>query len=132
MKNGLSKNTLQQRLEAELKKISDDVTLLPEINHSNEFARPFIEIDELGYHYVCRERGEEIFRKFPFDTEELVFEVFADITFSLASEWELKNRDPNEDFRLRLFKKQVELMTRINSDFGKKLNEQLARLLKDI
>jgi Immunity protein 63 len=126
----LKPDDLRQRLETEMKKISNDLSLLPEINNSNDFAKPFIEIDGLGYNYVCRERGEEIFRKLPFDTDELLYEVFDNVTFELATKWEIKNRNENEDFRLRLFGKQVELMTTIKSDFGQKLNERLQRILK--
>lgn len=126
----LKSDDLRQTLETEMKKISDDLSLLPEINNSNDFAKPFIEIDRLGYNYVCCERGQEIFRTFPFDLDDLLYEVFDNVTHELATKWEVKNRNENEDFRLRLFGKQVELMTAINADFGKKLNDRLQRILK--
>jgi len=125
----LTADDLRKRLETELKKITGDSRLLPEINNSNDLAKPFIEIDRYGYNYVCRERGEEIFRKIPFDIDELLYQVFDDLTFSMASEWELNNRKENEDSRLQLFVKQVDLMTRINKDFGKRLNDRLQRIL---
>jgi len=121
---------LRRKLEEEIKKISNDLTLLPEINNSNDFAKPFIEIDRYGYNYVCRERGEEIFRKLPFDLNDLLYEVFNDVTFELATKWEVKNRDENKDFRLLLFAKQVQLMSTINENFGEKLNNRLQRILK--
>lgn len=88
----LTSNDLRKRLETELRKIDGDTRLLPEINNSNDFAKPFIEIDRYGYNYVCRERGEEIFRKVPFDIDELLYEVFDNVTFEMAIKWELKNR----------------------------------------
>ena len=126
----LDADELRTRLETELTKIDGDTGLLPEINNSNDFAKPFIEIDGYGYNYVCRERGEEIFRKIPFDIEELLFEVFDNVTFEMASKWELKNRRDNEDVRLQLFAKQVDLMTRISKDFGQRINDRLQRILK--
>lgn len=126
----LNPDELRRRLETELKKVDGDVGLLPEINKSNDFAKPFIEIDRSRYNYVCRERGEEIFRKIPFDINELLYEVFDNVTFEMATKWEVKNRKQNEDFRLQLFAKQVDLMTRINKDFGDRLNNKLQRILK--
>lgn len=123
----LHADDLRKRLEAELKKIDGDVGLLPEINNSNDFAKPFIEIDKYGYNYVCRERGQEIFRKIPFDIDELLYEVFENLTFEMATKWEVKNRKENEDFRLQMFAKQVDLITRINKDFGARLNSKLQR-----
>jgi hypothetical protein len=126
----LNPDELRDRLKIELKKIDGDSGLLPEINNSNDFAKPFIEIDNYGYNYVCRERGEEIFRKNPFDIDELLYEVFDNVTFEMAIKWELKNRRENEDSRLQLFAKQVDLMTRINKDFGERINNRLQRILK--
>ena len=126
----LKPDDLRGRLETELQKIGGDIGLLPEINNSNDFAKPFIEIDRYGYNYVCRERGEEIFRKIPFDIEELLYEVFDNVTFEMATKWELKNRKDNEDFRIQLFAKQVDLMTTINKDFGQRVNDRLQRILK--
>ena len=126
----LGPDELRRKLNDEVKKISNDLILLPEINNSNDFAKPFIEIDKYGYNYVCRERGEEIFRKLPFNLDDLLYEVFSDVTFELASKWEVKNRKESEDFRLQLFAKQVQLMSAINKDFGKKLNNRLQKILK--
>jgi hypothetical protein len=125
----LNPNDLKQRLVTELKKISGDIDLLPEINSSNDFAKPFIELDEHGYNYICRERGEEVFRKSLFDIDELVYEVFDQVTFEIAIKWEIQNRKENEDFRLQLFAKQVDLMTKINTDFGQRVNSKLQKIL---
>jgi hypothetical protein len=126
----LNPDDLRKRLEIELNKIDGDIGLLLEINNSNDFAKPFIEIDRYGYNYVCRERGDEIFRKIPFDIDELLYEVFDNVTFEMAIKWELKNRKENEDSRLQLFAKQVDLMTKINKDFGDRINNRLQKILK--
>ncbi len=126
----LNPEDFKKRLETELKKINGDIELLPEINQSNDFAKPFIELDEHGLYYVCRERGEEIFRKVPFDLDELLYEIFDAVTFEMAIKWEAQNRKENEDFRLQLFAKQVELMTTIYDDFGQRTNSRLQRIVK--
>jgi hypothetical protein len=125
----LSPEKLRARLELELLKIDGSLNLLPKINESNSEAEPFIEIDRYGYNYVCIERNEEIFRKIPPDLDWLIFEVFRDITWQMASEWELKHRNPNEDFRKQSFAKRVELMKRINPTFGERIEQEINQIL---
>jgi hypothetical protein len=60
----LTSDDLRKRLETELKKIDGDTGLLPEINNSNDFAKPFIEIDRYGYNFVCREREKRSLEKY--------------------------------------------------------------------
>jgi hypothetical protein len=48
----------------------------------------------------------------------------------MAIKWEAQNRKENEDFRLQLFAKQVELMTTIYDDFGQRTNSRLQRIVK--
>jgi hypothetical protein len=119
-----------ERLETEPAKIGGDNRLLPEINNSNDFAKPYIEIDQYGYNYVCRERGVERFRKLPFDIDELIYEVFHDVTSEMATKWAIENSAVKEDFRLKWFAKRVDLMTKISRDFGTRLNNELQSILK--
>lgn len=126
----LNPDDLRKRLETELEKINGGSGLLPEINNSNDFAKPFIEIDRYGYNYVCRERGEEIFRKLPFDNEELTFEIFKDVTREMAWNWELKNRKPNEDSRRQVVEKQIELMAKLDKSFGDRIKKEIGQILR--
>ncbi len=121
---------LKNRLRDELAKIDGDPRLLPEINESNGDAKPYIEIDRYGYNYVCNERGQELFRKLPFDIDELVYEVFKDITSDMASRWEVKNRKEGEDSRRQGFAKRVELMGKIKPEFAARLEKELQWFLK--
>ncbi len=73
-------------------------------------------IDKIGYTLDSFEYGE--LRKstwFP-DFESLSFEVFEYITCMESINWELNNRNENEDSRIQLFSKHIELMTKL---FGK-------------
>jgi hypothetical protein len=79
----LKEPELQKLLLETIDKIGGDTKYLPKINDSNDFAMPFIEIGRYGYEYVTRARGVEILRKLPIDTEELLYLVFCDVTFSM-------------------------------------------------
>ncbi len=116
---------LRQKMLENLSKIDGDERLLPEINNSNDIAEPYIEIRNTGYDYICRERNVEIFRKMPYDTNHLMYEVFKDVTFSIAMKWELVNRKEDENSRLKLLEKQIKLMDKINPEFGLQLRNEL-------
>lgn len=76
---------------------------------------PHIEIHKNEYHYVSSERGYEIFRKIVVDENELLFLVFQNITRAMAGDYELKNRDENQDCRKIIFSKMLELLGLIDS-----------------
>jgi hypothetical protein len=85
-------------------KINAPKYLLPTYGQSIDGAHPHIEIDKNGQlYYAIIERGEELKRDFAVDTDDLLYRVFADITFSMASDYEVKHRIETEDFRRQMF-----------------------------
>ena len=65
---------------------------LPTYGCSEDGARPHIEIDPRGYHCVVAERGQELKRITTVDLNELLYQIFEAITFSLACDYELAHR----------------------------------------
>jgi hypothetical protein len=104
--------------------------LLPTYGHSEDGARPHIEVDSRGYHYVVVERGEEISRITTHELDELLYRIFEGVTFGLACEYELRHRVRNKDFRRLLFKYQVELLTRLSPKWGEIESQDQARILQ--
>ena len=102
---------------------------LPTFETSEDFARPHIEKHGNEYHYVVVERGKDLFRKKTGVFEEIIYWIFKDVTFSIASEIELKNRIEDEDFRIQLFKIQEELIGKIHPNYRKRLEEKHRLLL---
>lgn len=84
------KNKVRQLAE----KINAPTYLLPTYISPIGDATPHIEIDHSGlYHYVISERGTEYERKTTSAINELLYWVFASVTFSMACDYELKNRN---------------------------------------
>jgi hypothetical protein len=101
-------------------KIGASENLLPVLG-INDFAHPYIEIDSDGnYNYIIRERGQEYERKIYFNELELLFKVFENVTFSMATSFELKNRIESQDCRIIIFAKQEELLGILNKEWSKK------------
>jgi hypothetical protein len=93
---------------------------LPTYGRSEDLARPHLEVDSRGYHFVVVERGQELERLTSRDLDEILFRVFQTVTFGLASAYELANRVEGQDTRRLLFQKQVELLSRLSEQWGQR------------
>lgn len=59
---------------------------------------PHVEITDHKAFYVASERGMEIFRKEAHNLDELLFFIFETITFTMACDYECKNRIKGQDY----------------------------------
>jgi hypothetical protein len=110
--------------------INASASMLPTYGYSDDGARPHIEVDARGYHYVVRERGEELSRLTTFDFDELLYDVFRDVTFHLAGKYELKQRVENQDSRRLIFKHQIELLSKLSPKWGEMNAQEHERILE--
>jgi len=88
--------------------------LLPTFGRTEDFARPHVEVDEAGYHWVVVERGQELERFTTRSLDALLEKHFAQITFGVAASYEREHRVPMQDIRRILFARQVELLARLS------------------
>lgn len=111
-------------------KIEAPSNLLPDYGSSRDLAYPHIETDNLGFlYYVIIERGQEIERKVTDKLENLLYWIFRDVASSMASSYEMKNRNDNLDGRRISFKKQEELLGTLNESWKSKCVEEHNRIL---
>jgi hypothetical protein len=94
--------------------------LLPTFGHSEDLARPHIEVDATGYHFVVVERGKEQSRHTTTDFDDLLYQIFQDVTFALAINYELAHRVERRDCRRLIFQRQVELLSQLSNDWGRR------------
>src|ERR1051325_7559594 len=81
---------------------------LPTYGRTEDGARPHIEVDSHGYHFVVVERGQELERFTTFELDDVLYRIFQSVTFSLAIDYELAHRVETQDFRRIGFQKQIE------------------------
>ncbi|MEI9962246.1 MAG: Imm63 family immunity protein [Limisphaerales bacterium] len=105
--------------------------LLPTYGRSEDFARPHIEIDNRGYHYVVIERGIELKRITTSDLDELLYHVFQSVTFDLAIHYELAHRIENQDCRRIGWENQLELLGNLSPSWQQRRKVQLENILKE-
>jgi hypothetical protein len=111
-------------------RVGASADLLPTYGYSEDGARPHIEVDARGYHYAVVERGQEISRITTSDLDELLFHVFAHVTFELASQYELKHRVKHQDFRRLMFRRQIELLTVLSPTWAEIESQSHERILR--
>ena len=103
---------------------------LPTYGHSEDGARPHIEVDSRGYHYVIVERGQELSRFVTPEIDELLYKIFDHITFTLAFRYELENRVEMQDCRRIAFHRQVELLAKLSPRWGQREAEDHESILR--
>lgn len=122
---------IKKKVEEMAIKINATTDLLPTYGYTNDFAYPHIETDNLGLlHFVVVERGQELERKTTDKLDDLLYWIFASITFSMACDYELKNRIEDKDCRRIMFQKQEELLGKLNESWKKKENAKHQQILK--
>ncbi len=97
---------------------------LPTYGSSEDFARPHIEVSRKRMAFVVVERGRELERQEFVEAVELLEHIFRGVAFNMAVDWEVDHRDEAEDFRRRLWAKQLVLLDRLHPRWA----EQLASL----
>src|SRR3954463_8199811 len=76
---------------------------------------PHIEIAGDGQvHWIVEERGRELDHRTTRDPDELLYWSFESTPFDLAAGWEFHHRDESQDFRVRLWARQAELLHRLD------------------
>lgn len=104
---------------------------LPTYGRTEDGARPHIEVDSRGYHFVVVERGQEQSRSTTKDLDDLLYQIFQSVTFSLACAYELQHRVETQDCRRLLFRRQIELLSQIYERWGQREAEEHERILKE-
>jgi len=121
---------IQELVNKLAEKINAPSHYLPTFSTPKGDATPNIEIDSSGlYNYVISERGSEFERRITSDLNDLLYWIFASVTFSMACDYELKNRVENKDFRRIMFAKQEELLGILDKSWEEKESEEHQAIL---
>jgi Immunity protein 63 len=126
----LSLDEIKKNVDELAAKISAPSNLLPSYGNLKYEAHPYIEVDNLGFmFYVVSEEGQELERKMTDKLDDLLYWIFSGVTFSMAWDYERKNRIEDKDSRRMAFEKQEDLLGTLNSAWRKIKNEEHNRIL---
>jgi hypothetical protein len=102
---------------------------LPTYGASRDSGYAHVEVENGLYHYVVVERGQELERRSSATYGDLLYWIFESATHSLAFAYELGNRVEDQDCRRIAFPKQIELMKKLSSEMGARLEMKIADIL---
>jgi len=105
--------------------------VLPTYGSTDDGAKPHIETDVRGYHYVVVERGKELRRITTRDLGELLFHIFEAVTFSLACDYELSHHVESQDRRRMIFRRQSELLAVLSREWSDRASRQHEQILRE-
>lgn len=125
----LELSEIKVELEQRAKTLGISERGLPTYGFTEHTARPHIEVDGMGYHYVVVERGVELHRFTTPELDELCYKVFSDITFGMASDYEFKHRIEDQDCRRIIFAHQVELLAQLSPKWAQREAQRHQRIL---
>jgi hypothetical protein len=104
---------------------------LPTYGRSEDCGQPHIEVDEVNYHFVIRERGKENERVSTPDLDHLLYLVFECVTHSLAGVYEVNHRVHTQDCRRTMFQRQIELLSQLSGAWGRRCSEKVDLILRE-
>ncbi|PXA98229.1 hypothetical protein DMC47_09485 [Nostoc sp. 3335mG] len=121
-----------REIQARVRELVDQVGAPPgdpvTYGSSRQTGTPHIEVDS-RYHFVVCERGNEFERRTTDDLDELLYWILEGVTFSMASNFEVKHRRPGEDSRRQLFAKQIEYLERLSPQWAARQEAEHAEIL---
>ena len=82
------------------------------------------------YHYIIMEKGQINQHYESQEIDDILYPLFKDITSTLAQEYEVNNRIEKEDFRRVLWRKQLELLEKLDKKFRKIREKEIKDILK--
>ncbi|MGE5375784.1 MAG: Imm63 family immunity protein [Bacteroidota bacterium] len=111
-------------------KIGAPQNMLPTYGYSEQTSRPHIEVGSTAYYYVVAQSGQEVRRYTALEVDELLYNIFSDVTFALSMMYAENNRLENQDIRRVGYPKQIELLTLLSPQWGEKMAQDQAQLLQ--
>jgi hypothetical protein len=122
-----------QKLRAEYNRLSQRIKPLDGVysfqTERSDDGSPHVEFCDGQYHYIVTERGIDLESRSTPDVREIVYWMLYDVTFWMGVEFEFKNRIETQDCRRMIFAHQLELMTKADAEFAKKLEAHIAETL---
>ena len=130
----MSKKYSLEEIKSEVDRLAAQIEasarLLPTYGYSRDGAHPHLEVDAHGYHYVVVERGEELNRMTTNDPDELLYNIFKDVTSALAGKYELKHRVTHQDSRRLIFQHQIALLSILSPKWAEIKAEEHKKILE--
>jgi hypothetical protein len=118
------KMLMLSEIEKMVNKVNEDLGLdknkLPSYGTTNDNNATFVMVTDDGYSlfgfnpYHNKENQRLIINTL--DANELIFEIFKESTRFISHKYEFENRVPNQDFRIVMFNKHIDILNSLKLD----------------
>ena len=130
----LTTEKLEESIVRNIAKIKDIVEIKDTIyykkNIPNAENGTYIYADDIGYHFVYCESGNEESHKITDDLFEINYWLLSALTSAASFDFELKHRDENVEFRVAAFNKKLEYLGMIGENYRKRGEIEIDEILK--
>ncbi len=82
------------------------------------------------YHVLFAEKGKVRDEKITTDEKDIIISVLDIVSFDIAMEFAIDNREKNKDFRIKLFEKEVEIYSLFGDEFKNYKKREIEEILK--
>ncbi|WP_085644067.1 MULTISPECIES: Imm63 family immunity protein [Thalassospira] len=97
-------------------------------NVSPQNGFPHIEVKDDDILFIIEERGCLLSKKKASSVDEVLYWMFSMVTFDMACDYELKNRDKSSDSRKIIFSKQLEILGKISENWRERRQKEIQDL----
>jgi hypothetical protein len=122
-------------IEGKVKQLAEKIgapqDILPTYGYSEQSARPHVEVGSWTCAYVVAQSGQEVSRYTTRHVDQLLYKIFYDVTLMLSIQYAEQNRVENQDIRRIIFARQVELLSILSTQWGKRGANEQEQLLKE-
>lgn len=126
----LALSEIEIKVNGLAQKIGAPQNILPTYGYSEQTARPYVEVSSGAYYYIVAQSGQEVSRYATRDIDQLLYKIFADVTFELSVRYAEDNRIENQDIRRLAFQRQVKLFNLLSPQWGERMSQEQAQILK--
>ncbi len=123
--------TLRKKYQRLAKKLGAPEAFHKFYESAQHDGNPHVEYEGNEFIYVVTERGMRYKERRSTNQNEILYWLVADVTWAMASSYELRNRIAGQDFRRQLFAKDIELMENIDPAWGQRKRDHYARILEN-
>jgi hypothetical protein len=127
----LKLDEIKKNVEILASQINAPANQMPTYHLSRDDGTPHIEVDAKNYYYIALERDRKIKNQQTDDVDELLYWVLRDITFNMATSYELAHREPKSDPRKGIFSYQLDLLEKLNPLWKERRRREITEILKD-
>lgn len=123
------KQYVKEQIESKIGNVNWETIKFEEGNEKSAEGTYIFSKDNV-YHVLFAEKGKVRDEKITTDEKDIIISVLDIVSFDIAMEFAINNREKNKDFRIKLFEKEVEIYSLFGDEFKNYKKREIEEILK--